>query len=318
MSRAQRDHGGGLDAAVEGFGGARGEWLDLSTGINPVPYPLPDIPGNTWAALPDSAGQQELLIAARKFWQAPDSAGILAASGVSALISQLPRLAGPATVGISNPTYNEHEAAFRSHGWVPESSGSANVYVHPNNPDGRLFDSEDIKKRHRVLTIIDESFCDVCPENSLIHLTEKKGVIVLKGLGKFWGLAGLRLGFAIARPDTIARLANMLGPWAVSGPAQYVGTSALSDHNWATNTRQRLTQDAAKLDKIVCGSRAQLSGGTSLFRLYEVGEAKRVQDMLAKRHIWSRVFPYSEGLLRLGLPGNEDGWCRLESAVKEL
>ncbi|MCP5074744.1 MAG: pyridoxal phosphate-dependent class II aminotransferase [Rhodobacteraceae bacterium] len=318
MSGAMRDHGGGLDAAVARFGGQRSDWLDLSTGINPVPYPVPEIPKNFWTALPDSSAQQALSTAVRSFWRVPDNAELLAASGVSALIAQLPRLAAAGTVGITNPTYNEHEASFQSHGWTKKDRGVANVYVHPNNPDGRLFERTEVKNQHQTLSIIDESFCDTCPENSLIQLAEKPGVIVLKGLGKFWGLAGLRLGFAIAQPDTINRLADMLGPWAISGPAQYIGTTALSDHNWATKTRQRLATDAAKLDKIICGTGAQVSGGTALFRLYDVGNAGKVQKMLAERQIWSRIFPYSENLLRLGLPAGRNNWNRLESAVKEL
>ncbi len=318
MYRTGRDHGGGLDAAVARFGGRRPDWLDLSTGINPAPYSVPEIPLYCWTALPDSAAQKSLLNAARRFWNVPDHADLLAAAGVSALIAQLPRLAQAGTVGISNPTYNEHEAAFRTQGWQIDQTGSANVYVHPNNPDGRLFDRLHIQEQHQNLTIIDESFCDVCQDESLIELAEAPGFVVLKGLGKFWGLAGLRLGFAVARPETIAKLAAMLGPWPISGPAQYVGAKALSDHNWAIKTRQRLINDAARLDKILKAAVSGLAGGTTLFRLYEVENAPKAQEVLARQQIWSRIFPYSNRLLRLGLPGGENDWQRIESAVEEF
>ncbi len=134
-----RDHGGGLDAAIARFGGDRADWIDLSTGINPTSYPLPAIPDRFWQALPDSGDQAALKSAARAFWSIPDTADIAAASGVSALIAALPRLAPAAQVGIAQPTYNEHAASFAAFGWAVQTDTAAtNVYVHPNNPDGRL------------------------------------------------------------------------------------------------------------------------------------------------------------------------------------
>ena len=313
-----RDHGGGLDAAVARFGGTRGDWLDLSTGINPRPYPVPEIPTHFWTDLPDSDAQQGLLDAARRFWNIPAGADVLAASGVSALIAQLPVLARVGTVGIKRPTYNEHEAAFRVQGWQIAGIGSANVYVHPNNPDGRMFDSGDILAAHETLTIIDESFCDLCPNDSHVRLALQPGFVVLKGLGKFWGLAGLRLGFAIALPGTIEQLRDKIGPWAVSGPAQYTGTRVLSDHGWAEKTRHRLAHDAARLDEIMLAATAKTAVGTNLFRLYEVGQAADLQKALARSRIWSRVFPYSDRLLRLGLPGGDAEFHRLLRAVAEV
>ncbi|MBV1865209.1 MAG: pyridoxal phosphate-dependent class II aminotransferase [Rhodobacteraceae bacterium] len=318
MNQASRDHGGGLDAAVTQFGGQRADWLDLSTGINPVPYPVPEIPQHFWNDLPDKAAQTALLDAARDFWQVPIEAGILAASGVSALIAQLPRLAPTATVGITRPTYNEHEAAFRTFGWKITETGSANIFVHPNNPDGRLFTADRIRANHRELTIIDESFCDISSDQSLIELALTPGIVILKGLGKFWGLAGLRLGFAIALPDTIERLNDMLGPWAISGPAQHIGTAALRDHSWAHETRKRLARDAERLDQTLAPYTSAPANGTDLFRLYSVKDAAHFQNTLARHHIWSRVFPYSKNLLRLGLPATDGDWNRLTSAVHEV
>jgi len=314
MTQPPRDHGGGLDAAIARFGGKRCDWLDLSTGINPIAYPVPEIPPHFWTNLPDKSAQEALLSAARKFWNVPSGADILAASGVSALIAQLPRLAPTATAGITRPTYNEHEAAFRTFGWDIAQSGSANIYVHPNNPDGRLFDADEIRANHRELTIIDESFCDICPDQTLIELALIPGIVILKGLGKFWGLAGLRLGFAIALPDTIMRLNDMLGPWAISGPAQFIGAMALRDRAWAIKTKLRLAQDAKQLDKLL----SKPAQGIDLFRLYSVKDATHFQATLAKHHIWSRVFPYSKSLIRLGLPATDTDWNRLTSALNEV
>jgi cobalamin biosynthetic protein CobC len=307
-----RDHGGGLDAAMARFGGTRADWLDLSTGINPVPYPVGAVSDTAWNALPDRDAQNGLLEAARQFWNVPDGAGIIAAHGASALIARMPALAAPGMVDIPTPTYNEHAAAFTAQGWqLGETAPSARVLVHPNNPTGHLWSQADLTA---PLPVIDESFCDVTPNHSLIHHADQPGRVVLKSFGKFWGLAGLRLGFAIARPDTIQRLTDLTGPWAVSGPALEIGTRALTDHDWANATRSRLADDTRRLDALMAGKGAALVGGTTLFRLYEVEDAQAWQDKLARAHIWSRIFPYSKTFLRLGLPA-PDRWDQLDASL---
>ena len=303
-----RDHGGGLDAARARHGGAAAEWLDLSTGINPEAYPLPALPPETWARLPDLDASEALERAARAFWRVPKAAAVLAAPGASALIARIPRLLSAGRVEIPGPTYNEHAAAFVAAGWE-QGPGGARVLVHPNNPDGRLHPAPG----PGVLTVIDESFCDVLPEASLITLSAQPRTLVLKSFGKFWGLAGLRLGFAIGDPTLIAGLRDSLGPWPVSGPALEIGRAALSDEDWAARTRARLGRDAARLDGILTGRGARVVGGTPLFRLYDVENAQIWQERLARARIWSRIFPYSDRWLRLGLPPG-DGWARLEGA----
>lgn len=312
----QVDHGGGIDAARARFGGTRAEWIDLSTGINPVPYPLPDLPRSAWTTLPDDSAQSALIAAARAFWQIPEEAAILAAPGTSALIARIPSLLPAGTVCIPGPTYNEHGHAFRSAGWQVVETGDAGalVAVHPNNPDGRLWQNVDA----HPLTVIDESFADTMPDQSLIALAAQPGTLVLKGLGKFWGLAGLRLGFAIGDPDLVARLSTMLGPWPVSGPALAIGAAALSDEGWASATRARLAEDSARLDALMTGAGASVVGGTTLFRLFEMTDAAGWQVALARHHIWSRIFPYSARWMRLGLPDGEDQWQRLATALEDL
>ncbi|WP_170445897.1 threonine-phosphate decarboxylase CobD [Ruegeria arenilitoris] len=311
--RGKRDHGGGLDAAIARHGGARTEWIDLSTGINPHPYPVADLTSEDWTALPDHGAFARLSNAARRFWGVPESAAILPAPGASALIARIPALAPVGAVQITMPTYNEHAAAFAAQGWTvqPDGPAQARVIVHPNNPDGRIWQAKDADA---PLTVIDESFCDVTPDASLISLSERPGVIVLKSFGKFWGLAGLRLGFAIGHPDLIARLNDLTGPWAVSGPALRIGAQALNDTTWAEATRSRLARDAEGLDTLMTGRGAHLVGGTTLFRLYDVDDAAAWQDRLAQARIWSRIFPYSDRFLRLGLLP-EHGWSRLEAAL---
>lgn len=309
----KRDHGGGLDAAIAAYGGTRADWIDLSTGINPVPYPIPQLSNDAWTALPDTAVSSALTDAARQFWNVPEGAAILAAPGASALIAQIPRLASASDVCIPAPTYNEHAASFAANGWhvQPEGDAAARVLVHPNNPDGRIWTDQDFGTR---LTVIDESFCDIAPDRSLIASATRPNTLILKSFGKFWGLAGLRLGFVIGDPDLVAKLAEMLGPWPVSGVALETGLAALLDTGWAEATRARLIADAVRLDGLMQGRGAEVIGGTPLFRLYRVDDAAAWQDRFAQQHIWTRIFPYASDWIRLGLPAPTQ-WQRLEKAL---
>ncbi|MCX7566747.1 threonine-phosphate decarboxylase CobD [Sulfitobacter sp. F26169L] len=310
----KRDHGGGIDAAAQQYGGTRDSWIDLSTGINPVAYPVGDIYHNSWCALPDKAAQSALVEAARSFWQIPREAAVIATNGASAPIAMIPRLGAAGRVHIAAPTYNEHAAAFDFAGWQHTetlSQADAQVIVNPNNPDGRTFKAGDLCASLRV---IDESFCDVRPAATLIAEADRRNTLVLKSFGKFWGLAGVRLGFVIGDPALVARLETMLGPWPVAGPALEIGTRALRDPLWAEQTRKRLSADAVRLDALLAGGGASLVGGTSLFRLYDVDDAAAWQTRLAHNQVWSRIFPYNPRWLRLGLPA-PDQWARLEAAL---
>ena len=317
MADKSPDHGGGVDAAMQHYGGARTDWIDLSTGINPVAYPVPTFSVQDWAALPDRNAQDALTGAARAFWQVPAGAAVLCAPGASSLIARIPALTVPGRVAIAMPTYNEHTRAFDAAGWTVVADGKAQaaVIVQPNNPDGRIWPMGDLTAG---MCIIDESFCDVMPEQSLIAAAARPGVIVLKSFGKFWGLAGLRLGFAIGDPALIAKLEQMLGPWPVSGPALRLGAQALADADWTKGARARLSVDAARLDKMMAAVGVQGLGGTSLFRLYDTEDAKWYQHILAEHHIWTRIFPYSTRWLRLGLPGTNNDWARLQQALERV
>jgi len=307
---APPDHGGGIDAACARWGGARGDWLDLSTGINPRPYPIPALPADAWTALPDHAAHAALERAARRFWAIPESAAVIAAPGASALIARIPALLPPAQVAIPGPTYNEHARAFRACGWtLSDDTTEATVIVHPNNPDGRLHPAPAAPFR-----VIDESFCDITPDATHMAHATRPGTLILKSFGKFWGLAGARLGFAIGDPALIARLAPMIGPWAVPGPTLAIATAALNDPAWADATRARLTTDASRLDTLMSAAGAAPLGGTTLFRLYDTSDAAHWQDRLARHRILTRIFPYSQRWLRLGLPDGA-GWSRLEGAL---
>ncbi len=312
MSAQQADHGGGIDAAVRQWGGARADWMDLSTGINPVPYPVGMMADAVWTALPDIGAVMALECAARRFWAVPEGAAVLAAPGASAVIAQIPALMAAGRVVIPGPTYNEHGRAFAAAGWQLSGTGDGDavVVVRPNNPDGMVRDVP-----VAALRVIDESFGDVMPETSVMAQAGTPGTLILKSFGKFWGLAGLRLGFVIGDAALVAKLAARLGPWPVSGPALAIGTAALSDFGWAEAARQRLLRDARRLDAMMAAAGADIHGGTSLFRLYRVKDAMVWQDRLAQHRILTRTFPYSAEWLRLGLPGPDADWARLKLAL---
>jgi cobalamin biosynthesis protein CobC len=317
------EHGGNLDAALQRFGGDARDWIDLSTGINREPYPVGEWPATVWSALPSKSALNSLQQAAQRAYST--SAPVLATHGAQAAIQWLPHLAPHGRVRILGPTYNEYAAVFsaasREVTEVSELEALAGadiaVLANPNNPDGQRYEPnqllELLPKVGRL--VVDESFADAIPKLSLAPDAGRQGLLILRSFGKFFGLAGLRLGFVIGSEADVATLGAMAGPWPVSGPAIAIGARALSDREWAKATSARLARDCQRLDAEVSRLGWALVGGTPLFRLYDTGDALRSQERLARSHIWSRVFPYNSRWLRLGLPGNETEWTRLFAAL---
>ncbi len=319
-----RDHGGNLDAAMARFGGTG--WVDLSTGINRAPYPVPDLPIRAWTDLPTRSDMARLSAAARTAYGA--GGAVVPLSGAQQAIQLLPRLiaprSAPALARVLSPTYNEHAVSLTAAGWrveqVPTLAALAGadlaVLVNPNNPDGRSYAPADLLAlRRKVGTlIVDESFADPVPELSLAPQTGEPGLWVLRSFGKFYGLAGLRLGFALGAEAEATALADLAGPWPVCGAAVEIGCTALADRPWAATTRARLAEDARRLDAL---SPWPLLGGGSLFRLYDTPDAEAAQAHLARNRVWSRIFPWSPRLIRLGLPAAAE-WGQVEAAFSAL
>lgn len=325
-------HGGDLTEAIARHGGAAGSWLDLSTGINPWPWPIPQVlPPSLWQRLPSRADAAALIAAARKAYGAPDDADIVAAAGSESLIQLLPYLAGPGPVAIVGPTYGEHALAWRNAGHpviaiddldaCPESAVHA-VVVNPNNPDGRITGRAALLRiaeqvgRRRGWLVVDEAFADIDPSVSAVGLCPDRPVIILRSFGKFYGLAGLRLGFAIGAPDPVGRIAGALGAWPCSGPALSIGTAALQDRPWADRTRSALRRQAHKLDEVLVQAGLAIAGGTPLFRLALHSDALSLHTALARQHVWCRRFDWADDLLRFGLPADDVGLDRLAAALK--
>lgn len=317
--RGMREHGGNLDLAQQRFGGRAEDWIDLSTGINRLPYPVGDIAAHHWQALPSRSEIEALHQAARQAYGT--KAAIVAMGGAQAVIQLLPQLTPPGKASILAPTYNEYAPVLSAAGWRVEevreldalAGANLAIVVNPNNPDGRrCLPADLLALLPRVgRLVIDESFADPVPELSLAPEADRSGLLILRSFGKFYGLAGLRLGFAIGNADDVGKLAAMSGPWPVSGAAISIGCRALCDDVWAKATSARLVRDCARLDKMAQGQGWRLVGGAPLFRLYETPDALAAQDKLAGGHIWSRVFADHPTWLRLGLPGPEAEWERL-------
>ena len=323
-------HGGALDEARKRYPLAPEPWIDLSTGINPVPYPLPALPPEVWARLPLGCEDFELRQAAAVRYGAPDAESIAAAPGTQALIQIIPRLVGRTRVAVLAPTYAEHRAAWEREGHdvrevetLSQAQAAANVVVvvNPNNPTGKVIPVEVLREaahgleQRRGLLVVDEAFMDVMePFCSLIPALPQ-AAIVLRSFGKMYGLAGLRLGSAVADRGIAKRLRDLLGPWAVSGPAIAIGQAALSDNVWLAAARRRLARDARRLDEILQGAGCQVLGGTPLFRLAANPLANDLASTLGRHGVLVRRFSHEPTWLRFGIPGHETAWLRLQAAL---
>ncbi len=323
-------HGGDLLSAEARFGRPAQGWLDLSTGINPFAYPLPALEPDRWQRLPDAALVEDLRAAAAERYGAPSPDHVAEAPGTQILIQLLPRLRPFSNVSVVGPTYGEHTACWSAagHQVLPcetlERVGDPQVVivVNPNNPDGRRFDRGRLLDMAAVLAkkggllIVDEAFCDDEPDLSLAGAVGP-GLLVLRSFGKFFGLAGLRLGFALAEPSLARLLRQVLGPWSVGGPALEVGRQALRDEVWIAENRRRLAQETRLLDALLVQAGLSVVGGTHLFRLVNAPRAWALYEHLGQNGILVRPFAASPRWLRVGLPPDQAARQRLAAALKD-
>lgn len=336
------DHGGDLGAARAMFPGAPEPFLDLSTGINPNSYPVPALPADLFARLPEPAALAKLATVAAAAYGAPAAEHVVAAPGTQILLPVIAALKPPGRAAVLAPTYAEHARAARLAGHhVTEVAdlaalGDADLAIltNPNNPDGRLFAKDELLAlarklaAHGGLLLVDEAFMDAAMNPAIVPAMNPAvaeasiagevgcgNIVVLRSFGKFFGLAGLRLGFALAAPALAKRIALQLGPWAVSAPALAIGTQALADRAWIEATRLQLTRAANRLDAILAESGLDLVGGTPLFRLVRSRAATELFHHLGRAGIFVRKFPDQPHWLRFGLPATEPDWRRLEQAM---
>jgi cobalamin biosynthetic protein CobC len=320
------EHGGNLRAAALQFG--RDDWLDLSTGINPQWYPAPALPDSAWHRLPEA--DPELARAAAACYGAPL---MLPVAGTQAAIQALPRLRKPARVTVSAPSYAEHAHHWAAHGHTLDQTAYADldaavdrsdvlVVCNPNNPTGatvpaaQLLQWADRLAERGGWLVVDEAFGDTSPANSIAGHSGRPGVIVLRSVGKFFGLAGIRLGFVAADPPLLRALGDMLGPWTISGPAQQIALAALRDLPWQDEMRRQLQLSGERLRRLLAASGIE-SSGTPLFQWWSEERPEAFWRHMAERGIWVRLFPQAGRGIRLGLPPDEAGWQRLQTALNE-
>ncbi|EJL00343.1 MULTISPECIES: threonine-phosphate decarboxylase CobD [Pseudomonas] len=319
------EHGGRLRKAAEQYGIAEADWLDLSSGLAPWPWPIPEIGMRAWARLPETDDGLEQ--AARDYYGA---AHVLPVPGSQAAIQLLPRLRRAGKVGVLSPCYAEHAEAWRRSGYIVREvleqevdffldSLDVLVVVNPNNPTGLSLTPERLLDWHARLAqrggwlVVDEAFMDNTPQLSLAAQADQVGLIVLRSFGKFFGLAGVRLGFVLAERKLLKLLAEQVGPWAVSGPTRVLGQVCLRDSQG--HERQRVRSEAASLRLAQLLERHGLKpqGGCALFQWLITDCAELLHEFMARRGILLRLFTHNSSL-RFGLPADEADWSRLEQA----
>lgn len=317
------EHGGALLAAAARYGIEPAGWLDLSTGINPAGWPAPPVPAAVWQRLPEA--EDGLVQAAAAYYGCSE---ILPVAGSQAAIQALPRLRAACRVGVPHPAYAEHAHAWRAAGHAVVAWDAAMgvdaldvlVLVHPNNPGGQAHDPAELLDWHARLAarggwlVVDEAFIDATPEASLAGLCPRPGLVVLRSLGKFFGLAGGRVGFVLAEPVVLDALDDRLGPWAVSAPSRWVARAALADTAWQQSARPALLVAGARLAELLRSRGLAPTGGTALFQWVRTADAAGWHERLARQGILTRLFADPPSL-RFGLPHHETDWARLAAAL---
>lgn len=321
------EHGGRLRRAASHYGIAEADWLDLSTGLAPWPFAIPPVPERAWARLPEADDGLEQ--AASGYYGA---ASVLAVPGSQCAIQLLPRLRRQGKVGVLSPCYAEHAEAWRRSGHIVREildhevdfyldSLDVLVVVNPNNPTGLSLSPERLLEWHARLAqrggwlVVDEAFMDNTPELSLAQQSQRAGLIVLRSFGKFFGLAGVRLGFVLSEPKLLRLLAEHVGPWAVSGPTRVVGQACLLDTEGHARQRERSELASARLVQLLQQHGLAPQGGCALFQWLITPQAERLYEYMAHRAILLRLFPHNSSV-RFGLPADEADWQRLEHALQ--
>ena len=326
-------HGGNLRWAAQQFNIPYDEWLDLSTGINPNGWPVPQLSPECWLRLPQ---EQDGLEATAAQYYGSDK--LLPVAGSQAAISTLPKLRQPSRVGVISPGYAEHARAWRGAGHEVVALDAADieseleqldvlVVINPNNPTGGVIPVLQLNRWLLELQnrggwlVIDEAFIDTTPEQSMIDQVGSEGLIVLRSLGKFFGLAGVRVGFLFGWNQLLEELRDELDPWSVSGPAREVARRALEDRQWQRVNSQQLQNSGQRLASLLQSHGIHPSGGTSLFQYCITPAADRLFHLLAEQGVLVRYFADPKAL-RFGLPalmeGGESMWQRLDTVLENI
>lgn len=315
-------HGGALDLAIAQYGSLADAWLDLSTGINPHHYPIHSTSLSSWTQLPQNSMMVELTEAASEAYNC-SSQHIIAANGTQSLIEKLPEIFEKSTIAILSPTYEEHAHNWKKHGHNVivtddlERAKNADhlLIVNPNNPTGKLFSPQEMRELGAYFAakngylIIDEAFMDLTPDMSMANVAGEDGFVILRSFGKFFGLAGVRIGFMLAPSNLLEDMQKHIGLWNIAGMAMDVATLALNDTLWQKTMRQTLALEMQDMSRILTKNGFNIVGSTDLFCLATMPNAEisahKYFDKLARNHILTRKFIDNESVLRFGLIKNK-------------
>lgn len=325
-------HGGDLSELSYHTASDEADWLDLSTGINPSSYPIDDLPIMVWSRLPGRKLTDQFIEQAVQYYSAPKHDNLLPVAGSQAAIKMIPYLFKRQDVAIMAPTYSEHAPAWRAAGHDVMLVSSLKkipdhfivVIVNPNNPDGYMIQGDELlaeaHRRHAAggWLVIDEAFADVMPEISMASWTRDHNIIILKSFGKFFGLAGLRLGSVIAPALLIEQLHAVIGPWAVSGPALAIGQKALADTDWQDKMRNVLKDRQKDMDHMFNQCGLQPIGQVPLFRLIKTPYAASLFQACIEAKIYVRRFENNPEWLRFGVPDEYKNISRLYDIISRL
>ena len=322
------EHGGNSDEAAKAYGMTPEQMYDLSTGISPIAYDMVLPSSSHYQKLPMTSALDDLYKAARGAYQVPTHAAICCGAGSQSLLGMLPNvMAGSEIVWCREPTYNEHRYRWEKAGHQVDGGDScpddAKIIIlgQPNNPDGRLWKHDEIAHYHAMmaerngLLIIDEAFVDAMPEHSYMPHAGDDNLVILRSVGKFYGLAGIRVGFAIGGKEIIAKLADDIGPWPISQPAIDIALTALSDHEWQISHSKRLYELSSKLVEILAGAGFTIVAQQPLFVTIQDESIYEFHDHLARHGFWTRIYQNYPSMMRLGLISQQTGLSRFASVV---
>ncbi|NVK17921.1 MAG: threonine-phosphate decarboxylase [Methylocystaceae bacterium] len=325
-------HGGNLAGAAAEFGIPRDKWIDLSTGINPNPYPVVNISDDLWARLPDQNRLVKLKEAAATYYQVQNPELVIPVSGTQTLLQILPHLfEKPKQVRILEPTYKEHAHCWALAGHnvkgvvdleAAEKEADIIIVVNPNNPTGQTYQPNNLialaKRQHKKggLLIVDGAFVDCMADADISSHAGMDGLLILRSFGKFFGLAGIRLGFVLAGGALAERLKEGVGPWAVNGPALEIARQAFLDQQWIDETKIQLHNQAKRLDQLLTQNGYTVRGGTSLFRFVQCQNGQDLYHKLGQQGILIRPFADIADCVRMGLPKDESEWQKLKKIFK--
>lgn len=330
-------HGGCLNRAVKDFAIARENWLDLSTGINPQSYSLSSPPESIWRSLPED--DDGLVATAQKYY---DCRQLIMTPGSQWSIGKIPswcRALGnhKNTVLLPYLGYQEHRHAWQKSGfdcvyYIDEpteqqlSTCSAMVVINPNNPSGNKVNKTQLLQWHNRLSetgawlIVDEAFIDAETSQSMAGDAGVTGLIVLRSLGKFFGLAGVRVGALLAWQSLLELALSELEPWSIANPSRWAAEKALQDIQWQDSMRAQLTLQSQKLSDLLHRTFSQSIGGCALFQTVWLNNAEVIYQQLAREGILVRLLSeYKTPGLRFGLPADNDkSRARLTQALNKL